>query len=359
MKKLTPNQYVKWIINNRPDYEVLEDYAGDNVKILHHHVTTKLKWMCTPGKFKSGISHPLISRQGRPLRKTHAQYVTWVKDNRPDYEVLEKYKNTKTKILHRHVITNTTFSITPEKFINGHTHTSLTNCPRWDNDLYLQYILDNNIPVQPLDKFITQHTPIKHKCINTNTIYSIAPKQIIQNKKYTHIPKITNTQEYKTWLNNNYPELVITEEYVNSHYKINHLLVSTGECWKVKPNNVIQGQHHPCTSPSSYSRKSIDWLNSLQIPNIQHAKQDGEFTIPNIGKVDGYCKETNTVYEFHGDFWHGNPSIFNSNDIHPIIKKTFGELYHNTITREEHIIRLGYTLVVMWECEYNKHKQYQ
>lgn len=30
---------------------------------------------------------------------------------------------------------------------------------------------------------------------------------------------------------------------------------------------------------------------------IQHATNGGEFYIPNTGKVDGYCKETNMVYE--------------------------------------------------------------
>ena len=44
--------------------------------------------------------------------------------------------------------------------------------------------------------------------------------------------------------------------------------------------------------------------------SIQHAEKGGELRIP-IGEsyiqVDGFCKETNTVYEFHGDIFHGNP----------------------------------------------------
>ena len=46
----------------------------------------------------------------------------------------------------------------------------------------------------------------------------------------------------------------------------------------------------------------------------------GEYYIPNSKyKADGYCKENNTIYEFLGDFWHGNPLIsrFSSQKINP------------------------------------------
>jgi G:T-mismatch repair DNA endonuclease (very short patch repair protein) len=73
--------------------------------------------------------------------------------------------------------------------------------------------------------------------------------------------------------------------------------------------------------------------------------------------MDGFCKETNTIYEFHGDFWHGNPSIYDKDQLNPINKKSFGELYQQTIKKEEHLKQLGYTVVVMWESKWNKINQ--
>lgn len=51
--------------------------------------------------------------------------------------------------------------------------------------------------------------------------------------------------------------------------------------------------------------------------------------------MDGYCQKTNTIYEFHGDMWHGNPRIFES-DIccSPFSDLTAGRLYQKTIERE-------------------------
>ena len=53
-----------------------------------------------------------------------------------------------------------------------------------------------------------------------------------------------------------------------------------------------------------YSRGSIAWLNTFT--NVQHALNGGEIDICGA-KVDGFNPETNTVYQYHGCFWHGCP----------------------------------------------------
>ena len=58
-----------------------------------------------------------------------------------------------------------------------------------------------------------------------------------------------------------------------------------------------------------------------------------------------------------GDFWHGNPIKFKSTDINPINKKTFGELYNETIKRDNIIQKEGYKLITIWESEYYKMKK--
>jgi hypothetical protein len=108
----------------------------------------------------------------------------------------------------------------------------------------------------------------------------------------------------------------------------------------------------------NYSKSSIKYLDFISKYNnifIKHAENNGEFLIPNTNyKADGYCKETNTIYEYHGDYWHGNPDIFCDNQINNTTKCTFGELYQKTLEREQLIRYLGYNLVVMWEHDWNK-----
>ena len=88
---------------------------------------------------------------------------------------------------------------------------------------------------------------------------------------------------------------------------------------------------------------------------INHALNDGEFNIPNTRyKADGYCHETNTIYEFHGDYWHGNPKIYDSNRINKTCNITHGELYKKTLEKGNIIKDMGYNLVVMWELDWTK-----
>jgi hypothetical protein len=48
---------------------------------------------------------------------------------------------------------------------------------------------------------------------------------------------------------------------------------------------------------------------------IQHAENIGEKELILNNKrikCDGFCNATNTIYEFHGNFFHGHPLLYNS-----------------------------------------------
>jgi hypothetical protein len=92
---------------------------------------------------------------------------------------------------------------------------------------------------------------------------------------------------------------------------------------------------------------------------IWHAGNRGEYMIQTpygVYYADGYCEETNTVYEYYGDYWHGNPWIYNPQEMNPDAGKTFGQLFYETCQREAIILRLGYKLVTIWEANYQPGK---
>ena len=87
-------------------------------------------------------------------------------------------------------------------------------------------------------------------------------------------------------------------------------------------------------------------INVLLSRIIKYWKKQGEFVLMH--------EETNTIYEFYGDYWHGNPKRFILTDINKRTKTTFGELYKNTLQKEKDIRELGYNLVVIWESDWKK-----
>lgn len=105
----------------------------------------------------------------------------------------------------------------------------------------------------------------------------------------------------------------------------------------------------------SSSYKALMWLEQLNIPNMII-----EYPIPGTKyKGDGYCAETNTIYEFYGDYWHGNPEIYKPDTVNVVVGKIMRVLYENTITREELIKSMGYNIITMWEHTFNNQTEFK
>lgn len=147
--------------------------------------------------------------------------------------------------------------------------------------------------------------------------------------------------------------------YINCNINVKIICEEHGE-FLISPNNHIHKIRGcpKCVFKKQYSKSSINWLNfisKLYNITIQHGENIGEYRIPNTKfSADGFCEETNTIYEFHGDYWHGNPKIFIHTEINKITKCTFGELYQRTLDKEQQIKDLGYNLITIWENDWKK-----
>ena len=98
------------------------------------------------------------------------------------------------------------------------------------------------------------------------------------------------------------------------------------------------------------SKSEIDFLNYIGIDNENRQK----FVHGYI--VDGYDSNTNTIYEFLGNYWHGNPKMFDAHGVNKLANKTFGELYRNTFVRFTHLKNYNYDVRYIWEDDWNRFK---
>lgn len=92
----------------------------------------------------------------------------------------------------------------------------------------------------------------------------------------------------------------------------------------------------------SVSKAETEWLDTLGITERQYFIEEICYT------VDGYDKNTNTVYLYHGRFWHGCPETFDPNEQHPILKVKMKDLYEKTMFYEQTIKDAGYNLITKW-----------
>lgn len=128
-------------------------------------------------------------------------------------------------------------------------------------------------------------------------------------------------------------------DLIFNQFPANHL--NGSECKKCKINQ-----------KQKISRQETKWLDLINIPieyrNIRLFINNKRYN------VDAINKETNTIYEFYGDYWHGNPKTHQSNKINKHMNKTFGELYKRTIDRENALKKAGYNIVSIWENDFKQ-----
>lgn len=139
-------------------------------------------------------------------------------------------------------------------------------------------------------------------------------------------------------------------DYKNSRTKVIITCGHHGD-FEQTPRKHVHGQGCPkCCHRISIPETK--WLDSLNIPTmirqfpvkIQKDRKSIE--------VDGYDPTTNTVFLFHGDYYHGNPTVYNRTFINTRAKKTMGELFDRTMKIESSLKSIGYNVIVMWEFDW-------
>jgi len=81
-----------------------------------------------------------------------------------------------------------------------------------------------------------------------------------------------------------------------------------------------------CAPPSSTS------ISSTNIMTNWHRQCQSEFYIPNVLLESMDMLQTKTRTRIHGDFWHGNPILFDKDDVNPLARKDMRIVrqYHTT-----------------------------
>ena len=115
------------------------------------------------------------------------------------------------------------------------------------------------------------------------------------------------------------------------------------------------------------SKSAILWMSYLMHcdKNINIINKANGCVEVKVGSynIDGFCKETNTYYEFHGCYWHGCPKCHPPESYNTTTQSTWGRVHEKHLKRINEIKKLikiqhkDSKLIEMWECEFNSDKQ--
>lgn len=116
-----------------------------------------------------------------------------------------------------------------------------------------------------------------------------------------------------------------------------------------------RGYRRLCDNQSRVALQWLIWVEKELGINIQHAGRGREAVLNGL-KVDGFCADTNHVFEFHGCYFHGHSCIkFNrTKPLHEDPDDTLDRRLERTATKTQCLRQRGYTVTEMWECNFLK-----
>jgi len=148
---------------------------------------------------------------------------------------------------------------------------------------------------------------------------------------------------------------LLSTDYLNSKTKLEY------RCPKGHLGSMIYGSFQQssdcpiCSKISFVSKVSQKWLDCLGLAKEMGISREANLQIGDHRfRVDGFDSKTSTVYEFLGDYWHGNPSMFKLDDMNDRVGKSFGQLYQETIDRIKLLEDAGYKVVYIWEKDFRE-----
>jgi hypothetical protein len=337
-------------------------------KYLHLQINCELH-----GDFDKKISNHIIKKQGcpmcsKPYKLTTELFISKAKEihgDKYDYSAVnyDVGKNKIQIICKNHGL----FEQLPQNHLKGY------NCPECAGTLVKRETFIKRAKEIHRDKydysnieFIDMLKPINILC-NIHGIFQQIPTNHLHSNGCYKCSGITrNTEDFvnkcKIIHNNVFDYSKVN--YENTRKQVIIICKNHGE-FKQTPNDHLSGYGCIRCGKGNYSKVCIKWLNDIMNNDnifIQHMGNIGEKVIminDKKYKVDGFCETSNTIYEFYGDIWHGNPNRFNKETLNPLCKIRYGELYENTIKRENELKNAGYNIITIWENDYKRNVSFK
>jgi formate dehydrogenase assembly factor FdhD len=250
-RKKTHEQYVEELKIKNPTVEVIGQYININTNIEHHCLKHNVCWYTAPSRVLKGAGCKLCKTEKYKLQKTksHEDYVNEVKSIHSDnIEVLGKYIDAKTPILHKCLIHEIEWNSAPTNVLKGNScqkcgHEKIGNKLRKSNENYIHELKQINPNISPLENYIQANQAILHKCIIDDYEWKVMPSTLLSGGG---CPKCANnlkktTEEYIAEVNAVNPNIEVIDEYININTKILHRCKKHDIQWKVVPNSILKG----------------------------------------------------------------------------------------------------------------------
>jgi len=193
---------------------------------------------------------------------THEQYEMQLWDKEVEYWPVELYKGSTTKIAHECLCGNI-WSIEPYRILRGSKCIVCSNTGTKTNKKYISELPEGYITLEP---YINSRTPIMHKHLLCEHEWKVTPTNMQQGNRCPKCSSnvFKGTDKYKSEL----PEtILLLEDYKGSATPIKHRHVVCGHEWDASPNNILKGTGCPICCGKGFNPLAAGYLYFVEFTN--------------------------------------------------------------------------------------------
>lgn len=305
-KKKTHSEYVDEVKLINPNIEVLGEYINNITPILHKCNVHNIEWYPFPNNILRGhgckqCANDMLRKQ---RTKNHQQYVLELERIEANVITLEEYINARTPILHKCLIDGYEWEAKPNNILSGKGCPVCAGIIKKTHEKYIKEVQMINSNIEVLEKYINAKTPILHRCKIHNIKWKSCPNNILQGRGCCECLKekisIKNSKTHEQYIkelkliNNN---IISIDNYAGADTPILHKCLIDGCEWYARPNNILCGNGCPQCNESKGERKIRLWLEEHNIPYERQYKIEDcrdkkslpfDYYLPTINKMIEY-----------------------------------------------------------------------
>lgn len=239
-------------------------------------------------------------------KRSHDEYITLVAAINPNLDVIERYINNYTPILHRCKLDGYQWSIRPYSVLGGQGCPMCAGNAKRTHEQYIKDLANIALDIEPVEEYINTDTPILHKCRVCEHIWPIKPNHTLNGHgcpmckfKINADSKRKSQTQYIQELFYVNPNIEVIGEYVNYITPLLHRCKKCSNEWEAKPIHTMRG--HGCTvcNESHGERGVSQWLTNNNVEYIpQHRFDDCRDKQPL--PFDFYLPKLNIAIEYQG-----------------------------------------------------------
>lgn len=318
-RKRTHEDYVKEINKINSNIEVVGQYIGANIKILHRCKIDGYEWHVAPNVLLHGSGCPMCYGN---IKKTHDSYMKELLEINPYIEVIGSYINNKTKILHRCKIDGYEWEVSPSNILSGKGCPVCSKKKKRSHDEYINEVAKLNKNIEVIGEYTSCNIKMLHKCKIDGCEWYATPNNILKgkgcpkcsgNKKKTHEEYVKNVY----FINQ---DIEVIGNYTNAHASILHKCKVCGLEWSASPNTILSGSGCPKCKKSKGEKIISSWFDKMNILYEQQKTFENCKDI-NLLSYDFYLPEYNLCVEYQGQQHYYPVNYFGGEDRFKIQQK--------------------------------------